>query len=118
MSDGDDDPEASLAEPEPEADLPDPESELPTVPDVPEVDVPEVVVPEADVPGELLRDFWTTVAVFNVALLAASVGVMMLVFDVYRPFGAALLVLGLLSGVRGYLKYRALAGERGPDDGR
>ena len=100
-------------EPDPEADLPDPETELPSIPEEPEVEIPEVTVPESEVPEPLLKDFWSTVLVINVAVLALSVGAMMVVFDVYRPFGAAVFALGLFSGFRGYRKYRAMDAEYG-----
>ena len=103
-------------EPDPEADLPDPETELPSVPEGPEVEIPEVTVSEAEVPESLLKDFWTTVLVINVAVLAVSVGAMMVVFDVYRLFGAAVFALGLFSGLRGYRKYRAMDAEYGDDE--
>lgn len=103
-----DGPASAYREPDPEADLPDPESELPNVPSPPSVDVPTAPSPEGGVPGELLAGFWTTVLVFNVALLATSVGAMMLVFDVQRPLGAGILAVGVLSFLRGYRKYRAL----------
>lgn len=104
-------------EPDPEADLPDPETELPSIPEGPEVDVPEVTVPESEIPDSLLKDFWTTVLVINVAVLALGVGAMMLVFDVHRPFGAAIFALGLFSGIRGYRKYRAMDAEYGDGGG-
>ena len=104
-------------EPDPEADLPDPETELPSIPEEPAVEIPEVTVPESEVPEPLLKDFWTTVLVINVAVLAVSVGAMMVVFDVYRPFGAAVFALGLFSGLRGYRKYRAMDAEYGDSGG-
>lgn len=103
--DATDEPEAAYPEPDPEADLADPESELPTVPSV---DVPTPPRPGGDAPPALRRGFWTTVLVFDVALLATSVGAMMLAFGVERPLGAGLLAVGLLSLFRGYRKYRAL----------
>ncbi|PSP76968.1 hypothetical protein BRC81_11545 [Halobacteriales archaeon QS_1_68_20] len=99
------DPAAEYAEPDPEGSLPDPERELPSVPEPPTAPNP----PEADVPGDLQRAFWTTVIVFNVALLSLSVGAMMVAFGVHRTLGAGLVVVGLASMVRGVLKYRALS---------
>lgn len=104
-------------EPDPEADLPDPESELPTIPSV---EVPE---PEpGEVPTALARGFWTTVLVFNAALLLLTFGVLMLAFGVERPIGAGLLILGLLLVRRGYRLYTHLderhrAGELTATDG-
>ena len=100
-----DDPAAAYREPDPEADLPDPESELP---EVPSVDVPSAPTPQNDASPELLKGFWSTVLVFNVALLSTSVGAMMLVFGVERPLGVGLLAVGLVSLLRGYRKYRTL----------
>lgn len=90
-------------EPDPEADLPDPESELPTVP---AVDIPE---PEpGEVSSELLGGFWVLVLLFNAALLLVSLGTLMVVFDVERPIGALVALLGLLLARRGYNRYRVL----------
>lgn len=99
------DPEADLPyqEPDPEADLRDPAADGPTIPSV---DVPEP--DQADVPSALLQGFWVTVLVFNVALIALAVGVLMLVFGVERPIGAGLALLGLLLVRRGYRLYRRL----------
>ncbi len=103
------DPARRVAEPDPEAELPDPEGELPTVPGPPSTTA-------ADVPPDLQRAFWTTVLVFNVALLALSVGAMMVAFDVHRALGAGFVVVGLASLGRGVLKYRALSDREWRDD--
>lgn len=100
---------SEFPEPDPEADLPDPESELPSVPSPPSVDVPTPTRSEDDVPGELLAGFWTTVLVINVAVLATSLGLLLLGFGVQRRFGTGALVVGLVAAAHGYLKYRSLA---------
>lgn len=103
---GPEDPAAGYREPDPEADLPDPESELPTVPSV---DVPEPPDPDLDdVPDDLLQGFWSTVLLLNATLLAAALGVLLVVFDVDRTVGALLVVLAALLGRRSYRRYRAL----------
>lgn len=97
---------SAYPDPDPEADLSDPETELPNVPSV---EIPAPGRSEDDVPGELLVGFWSTVLLFNVALLATSVGVLLLAFDGQRRLGAGALVVGLLAAVRGYWKYRSLS---------
>jgi hypothetical protein len=92
-------------EPDPEAHLPDPESELPSVPSVA---IPTPSTTESDASPALVKGFWSTVLVWNVALLATSVGAMMVAFDVERRLGLALMAVGLFSALRGYRKYRAL----------
>lgn len=90
------------AEPDPEAAL-DPAPEEDFEPDL----GPD---PDVDVPAELARQFWILVVVFNVALLAASVGVMLLVFEGrVRDGGLLLSISGLafLAGYRGYRRVRA-----------
>jgi len=91
--------------PDPEANLPDPAEELPNVPEPPESPSP---LAESDVPSGLLRAFWTTVALLNVAVMLLAVGAMMVGFDVHRTLGAAFLVVGLLSLYRGLRRYRSL----------
>lgn len=79
-------------------------------PDVPEVSVPEPPsVPDPsqnDVPDDLARRFWKLVAVFNVALFAASLGPMLAVFRGQWVTGSAVFLLGAGFFVYGYLGYR------------
>lgn len=107
---------SAYPEPDPEGSLADPESELPNVPSPPSVDIPTPGQSEGDVPGELLAGFWSTVLVFNVALLATSLGLLLLGFGEQRRLGAGALAVGLLAAVHGYWKYRSLSDRHRRDD--
>lgn len=96
-------------EPNPEADLADPETELPNVPSPPSVDIPAPTVSVKEVPGELLAGFWTTVLVFNVAVFATSLGLLLLATEGVDRLGAGALVVGLFAALHGYWKYRSLS---------
>ncbi|QLH84505.1 DUF7322 domain-containing protein [Halosimplex pelagicum] len=106
--DGDDDP---FEDPFEEAGR----SESSLGPDIPEVDVPEVEVPsvetnhddfDADVDPELRRTFWRLVVVFDVALLALSLGPMFVYFRGDWETGGPLFALGAISFAYGVLTYR------------
>ncbi|WP_415382517.1 hypothetical protein [Halosimplex sp. TS25] len=97
-------------------------------PDVPEVEVPEVEIPsvpgagdagetdeadadalDVDVDPEVSRTFWRLVLVFDVALLAMSLGPMFVFFRGDWDTGGPLFVLGAVAfayGVREYRQYR------------
>lgn len=60
----------------------------------------------ADVPPDLRRTFWRLVAVFNVALLAAGVGVMLIGFEGQLRDGGALVAIGVGAFLYGYRGYR------------
>jgi hypothetical protein len=93
-------------------------------PDVPEAPKPRDMS-EVDVDPDLANRFWALVAVFNLALLAVSVGVMFIGFRGNWELGGQLTVAGLLLFALGYYRYRktkaALAAEDGDggedDDG-
>lgn len=57
---------------------------------------------------ELLSAFWKLVLLFNVGLLAASLGAMLLVFEGRTRLGGGLLLVGLLALVRGVDRYRRI----------
>ncbi|MFB6164058.1 MAG: hypothetical protein ABEJ31_02770 [Haloarculaceae archaeon] len=73
-----------------------------------------------DVPRDLARSFWKLVAIFNVALFAASLGPMLIVFRGEWGRGGAVFALGVATFVYGYWRYRRtrerLARERTGDD--
>ncbi|MFC7142462.1 hypothetical protein ACFQMA_21815 [Halosimplex aquaticum] len=94
-------------------------------PDVPEVDVPEVDIPsvpgaadagetdeadagalDGDVDPEVSRTFWRLVLVFDVALLAMSLGPMFVFFRSDWDTGGPLFVLGVAAFVYGVREYR------------
>ena len=93
-------------EPDPEASLPDPERDLPSVPSV---RTPNTPMPESEVPSDLLKEFWATVLLANLALLGLSAGVMALVFVEDRQVAFALLGVGAISAILGYRRYRRAA---------
>lgn len=70
--------------------------EAPTVPDY----------SDRDVPMEVQRTFWTAVALLNVAVGGVSVGLMLIAFQGRWTFGGALLVVGLVAGLRTWRIYR------------
>lgn len=81
------------------------EPEEPDVgPDVPKA--PDTTDRVADVDPELRGTFWALVLVFNVALLATSVGVMLAAFQGNLVRGGQFLVLGLLVFAYGWYRYR------------
>lgn len=97
---------SASSESDSEAEIPDPETDLPNVPSV---EIPTPGASETDVPGELLAGFWSTVLVFNVALLATSVGALLLVFRGPERLAAGALIVGALATAHGYWKYRRLS---------
>lgn len=91
-------------------------------PDPPEVGSdsgPDVDVPDAspahegfwgpeNAPKELLKAFWALVVLFNVALLAISLGLMVLWFQGRLYLGGGLLAVGAAALARGLYGYRRL----------
>lgn len=108
---------------EEEAEPPDPgdeaEAELvPTVRDPSEnIDDPsenvEPTVPSirdyssVDADPELAQEFWIQVFLFNIALFAVSLGLMLIGFRQRWTFGGALLVVGIVAFARGFARYRS-----------
>ena len=116
-----------------ESDLPeDAEPKPPDLgPEVPSVDVPgpdegltESLTPESDVDPETHRTFWRLVVVIDVALLALTVGPMLIYFEGDWRRGLAMVSLGLLVSAYGLRTYRGYMAEdagnqdaNDPDDG-
>jgi hypothetical protein len=73
----------------------------------PSVDIPD----ESDADPQLQRQFWLLVVVFNVALMAGSVGAMLAVFRSQWDTGGSLVAASVILTAYGYYKYRAYAGE-------
>lgn len=84
-------------------------------PDIPEA--PDLTEVEAS--SEVRQRFWALVAVFNVALLATSIGVMFIGFQGEWTLGGQLTLAGLVLLAFGYYRYRqtkaALAEKDGDD---
>ncbi|WP_122090683.1 DUF7322 domain-containing protein [Halalkalicoccus subterraneus] len=91
---------------EPEESEPTLGPETPEAPDVaPEID--GMLGPEGT-STDLLSAFWTLVVLFNVGVLAASVGALFLVFEGRTYLGGGMLAVGLLALGRGIYKYWTL----------
>lgn len=93
-------------------------------PDLEGADVgPEIPTPpdpsENDVDPELARRFWALVLVFNVALLALSLGAMFVVFERNYSLGGQLLLAGGATFGFGVYRYRTAKAHLadGPEDG-
>lgn len=68
---------------------------------------PSVDIPDASAAStELKRKFWSLVLVFNAALLAVSVGAMLVGFQGDWDLGGSLLAAGAILSVYGFYKYR------------
>ena len=90
----------------------DPEELGPDIPEAPDLT-------EVDASSEVRYRFWALVMVFNVALLAASVGVMLVGFQGEWEVGGQLTLAGLALFAFGYYRYRqtkAVLAENSDDD--
>ena len=87
---------------EPEADLlpDDPADGL--GPDIPQA--PDTTTNDVD--PELARQFWSLVLLFNVALFAMSLGVMLVGFEGRWRVGGAFFLVGVVAFLRGWRGYR------------
>ena len=68
-------------------------------------DIPEAPSPE-DADPQLQMRFWSLVVVFNIALLALSVGAMFVVFEENVELGGQLFLGGVIVGAYGLYRYR------------
>lgn len=66
---------------------------------------------DADVPPTLRVEFWLLVAVLNLALLAAALGVLVLAFWPRPALGLGLLALGVGAGIYAWRRYRRVRAE-------
>lgn len=114
-----DEPDQPYPEPDPEADLPDPESELgPDAPEAPTPPTPGDDLPaEGDVDGDLLVEFWSLVALANVALFGLAVGAMALVLSDRTDLAYGLLAAGAAAAVFTIRRYRRAEAARDATDG-
>jgi hypothetical protein len=62
----------------------------------------------ASVDSELAKQFWSLVLLFNVALFAASLGLMLVGFERRWTVGGGLLAVGIVAFVRGWYRYRSV----------
>jgi hypothetical protein len=91
---------------EPEESEPDLGPEIPKAPDT-TTEIDGLLGPEGT-PTDLLGAFWMLVVLFNVGILAASIGALFLVFEGRLYLGGGLLAIGLLALARGIYKYWTL----------
>ncbi|WP_435345503.1 DUF7322 domain-containing protein [Haloarchaeobius sp. HRN-SO-5] len=97
--------EKGPGEPDPEADLTDYEEQLAPSVRIPGSGTPQSTA-EGSVPGELQRRFWVLVLAFNAALLAGSLGAMLVVFRGDWTTGGRLLLAGAVCFGYGYYRLR------------
>jgi len=76
--------------------------------DQPEADVGVEIPDASDAPPELRAAFWWIVAVFNAAILAMSVGAMLVGFRGRWELGGALVVAGALAFALGVYRVRSV----------
>jgi hypothetical protein len=62
-------------------------------------------IPQTTPPSDLVRAFWMLVFLFNISLLAVTLGILLILFRNYLLLGGALLFLGLATGFLGYQRY-------------
>jgi len=80
-------------------------------------DVPEAPsAPEGAANNEVTGLFWKLVAVFNIALLALSVGPMLAYFEGRVELGVRVTLVGVIAFAYGYFSYRRFVKRRDSDD--
>lgn len=100
-----DDDGSGVAAPDPTRDLPSPSAQVPDPSDaVPDPQTPETEA--ADVPTDLWVSFWYLVVVFNAAVLAFGVGLLLVTLGDDPELGGRLLFAGGVLGLYGYYRYR------------
>jgi hypothetical protein len=83
----------------------DPETDIgPDGPEIPEA--PDLSESDASVSPDLLRAFWRLVAIFNLALFATSLGLMLMAFRGELVRGGGVFLLGAVTFVYGYVLYQ------------
>lgn len=109
----DDRPHEPDPEPDPEPDL-EPEEFDPASlgPDVPEAPEPEITESNTHV----VRLFWKLVVVFNVAILALAIGVMLVAFRGQWDLGLQVFLLGVLTAAYGGARYYRFRRQRDAAD--
>ena len=64
-----------------------------------------------EVDPELNKQFWSLVLLFNVALFATSLGLMLVGFEGRWQFGGALFLVGVVAFLRGWRGYKKTTAE-------
>jgi len=75
--------------------------------------IPDTAGQAANAPPKLRLLFWRLVVLFNVALVAVAVGVMLIAFGTDPTLGTQVLLVGLVLSVYGYYRYREAREEVG-----
>jgi hypothetical protein len=76
----------------------------------PAVDTPDEEGKTIEVDSRTSRYFWSAVVLANVAVGASSLGLMLIGFRTQWTLGGALVLVGVLAGVRTYRTYREFRG--------
>ncbi len=63
---------------------------------------------DGDADPEIQKEFWAQVILFNIALFALSLGIMLIGFQRRWTIGGVLVLAGLVTFARGYSRYRAV----------
>jgi len=63
---------------------------------------------DASVDSELATQFWSLALLFNLAVLAASLGLLLIGFERRWTVGGGLLAVGVFAFVRGWYRYRSV----------
>lgn len=103
---------------DPEADFHDPDADSLTIPRVepPAVREPGADLGGRDVPADVAQTFWIVVIVVNAAVLAVSLGVLLVVFRGETRTGGGLVVGGLVLFGLAYRRYQAFRRRREGDE--
>ena len=103
---------------DPEADFHDPDSDSLTIPRIepPAVREPGADLGGGDVPADVAQTFWIVVIVVNAAVLAVSLGVLLVAFRGDTSTGGGLVAGGLVLFGLAYRRYRAFRRRRSTDD--
>ncbi|WP_225741152.1 DUF7322 domain-containing protein [Halorussus halophilus] len=76
------------------------------------VEIPQVRdTSKNDVDPELSKQFWSLVLIFNVALFAMSLGLMLIGFEGRWTFGGSIFLVGVVSFLRGWWGYKKATAE-------
>ncbi len=108
-------PEATVEAPDPTRDLPSPSVEVPD-PTAELDDEEDTETPTVDVPQDLWVSFWYLVVVFNAAVLAVGVGLLLVTLGNDPDLGARLLFAGGVLAAYGYYRYRTNPYRDGVDE--
>lgn len=81
-------------------------------PEIPSVRTPTsenaMGLDDSDVSADLKKQFWSLVLIFNVALFAASLGLMLVGFEGRWRVGGALVAVGAFAFLRGWYRYKSV----------